>query len=406
MTILYRNSSGKEVTHSSYSSRQTFSKCPRQFQLERVQGWSDKAQRAAPLFGKCIESGLQVFEENNRRPDSGVEVFVRMWNDVQLVPDFKNLIYTATEGSWEQLLESGKQLLKLYEFRAPKLPIVRPLFQQRIRKTIFPGTNLAMLENVAVLDILSFPPWNHPMLPPVPMQDFAGAAGFLEGNPVRELITDVKTAGKDFPTELVSLDPQLAEYAWQTRIPDVAFLWFVKASHSLKRGARVSLLRTVEPLWAGWDGCIVELIDNELNAPTVMVGGWNALRKHEEVIKGIRGKALDAARKNSLDGLRAEGGIIEVLESDVTKQRIQFAAARLTDADMDEVGRSVAKVTVEMVRACEEDFYPRQAGVRFPNEKCGFCSMRFHCLHDADGRDKNLTKRGEEWLDGYDVESE
>jgi hypothetical protein len=32
--------------------------------------------------------------------------------------------------------------------------------------------------------------------------------------------------------------------------------------------------------------------------------------------------------------------------------------------------------------------------------------MRFHCLHDADGRDKNLTRRGEEWLDGVDLENE
>jgi len=101
-----------------------------------------------------------------------------------------------------------------------------------------------------------------------------------------------------------------------------------------------------------------------------------------------------------------DGSILIVAPSDVTKQRIQFAAARLTEADMDEVGRSVAQTTVEMARAHEQDFYEKQPGVRFPNEKCGFCSMRFHCLHDAEGRDKNLTRRGEEWLDGIDQENE
>jgi hypothetical protein len=74
---------------------------------------------------------------------------------------------------------------------------------------------------------------------------------------------------------------------------------------------------------------------------------------------------------------------------------------------MDEVGRSVAQTTVEMVRAHEQDFYEKSPGVRFPNEKCGFCSMRHICLHRSEERDKLLTKRGEEWLDsGHDDEVE
>ena len=73
---------------------------------------------------------------------------------------------------------------------------------------------------------------------------------------------------------------------------------------------------------------------------------------------------------------------------------------------MDEVGRSVAQTTVEMVRAHESDFYEKQPGVRFPNEKCGFCSMKWICLHRSEERDKNLTRRGEEWLDSIDGENE
>ena len=41
-TVLYVNSDGKNVTHTSYSSRSTFKKCPREFQLTRIDGWSDK----------------------------------------------------------------------------------------------------------------------------------------------------------------------------------------------------------------------------------------------------------------------------------------------------------------------------------------------------------------------------
>jgi hypothetical protein len=362
--------------------------------------------RAAMIFGRCIESGLTAYEESGRKADSGVKMFRRMWEEVKLMPEFKDLIYTACETSWDQLLKSGEQMMKLYEFRAPHLPIFKPLFQQRLRKTIFPGTNLAMLENVAVLDILCFPPWDHKMLPKIDEPE----------EKTRDLIIDVKTSGKEFPVDLVALDPQLAEYAWQTRIPDVAFLWFVKCSHGFKKGSRVALLKEVGAMWAGWEGLVIAEQDAEEDSTSVTsavlyVGGRDALTAYDAACKDsegmtLRGKKLEAAKKAAIDNGLAGGTIISVPPQDVTKQRIQFAAARMTEQDMDEVGRSVAQTTVEMVRAHEQDFYERQAGVRFPNEKCGFCSMRFHCLHDSDGRDKNLTRRGEEWLDGVDTESE
>jgi PD-(D/E)XK nuclease superfamily len=398
--MLYRNADGKNVTHSSYSSRSTFKKCPREFQLTRIQGWWSRENRAAPLFGKCIEAGLQAFEENDRRPGSGVKVFQKLWEDVKLTPEFKTLVYTACEGDWEQLHKSGTEMMLLYEVKAPKLPIVKPIFQQKIRKTIFPGTNLAMLENVAILDILSFPPWNHPMLPITP----DGLSDLVNGRP---LIIDVKTSGKDFPTELVALDPQLAEYAWQTRIPDVAFLWFVKVGHGFKRGSRITTLRKCGALWAGWEGFVLDTGEPDAAGRMwVYVGSYDTLQKYEEAIKGLRGKARDAAEQNFLDGGRADGSIVSVSDLDLTKQRLQFAAARLPEKEMDDVGRSVAQATVEMVRAHEQDFYEKVPGVRFPNERCNFCAMRWICLNKPEERDKNLTRRGEEWLDAIDVETE
>jgi hypothetical protein len=418
-TVLYVNSSGKNVTHTSYSSRSTFKKCPRQFKLERIDGWSDKVMRAAPLFGRCIESGLTAYEESGRAPNAGVKVFQRLWEEVKLTPEFDKLIYTATEVSYDGLLKSGTEMMLLYECKAPHLPIVKPVFQQRIRKTIFPGTNLAALENVAVLDILSFPPWDHRLLPKIDEPPLPNDIEEFHGP--RELIIDIKTSGKDFPTDLVALDPQLAEYAWQTRIPDVAFLWFVKVGHGLKRGSRISLLKahrkiTLDadkhpihegPFWAGWEGLVIDTGEPDAEGRMwVYIGDCNALNEYEAVIKPLRGKAREAAEKSTLDKLRDEGRIIAVSDLDVTKQKIQFAAARLSEEDMDEVGRGVAQTTVEMVRAHESDFYEKQPGVRFPNEKCGFCSMKWICLHRSEERDKQLTKRGEEWLDSVDGECE
>jgi len=132
----------------------------------------------------------------------------------------------------------------------------------------------------------------------------------------------------------------------------------------------------------------------------VYLGSWDTLQKFETGAKGLRGKVRDAFISNFLDAGRAGGSITAVSDQDVTKQRIQFAAARLTEEEMNDVGKSVAQTTVEMVRAHEMDFYEKQPGVRFPNEKCNFCSMRWICLNRPEERDKNLSKKGEEWLDG------
>ena len=416
--VLYRNSSGKDVTHSSYSSRQTFKKCPREFQLTRVQGWAEKRNGAAMYFGRAIEAGLQAFEEEKRRPGHAAKTFTRLWHDVQLLPEFATFTYTACESSWAQLLKSGQQMMTLYEIRAPKLPLAGALFQQKLRKKIFPGTNLDSLENVAVLDVLSFPDWDHKMLLPATevhkCSDCAVRwscsleADGSQYEPCQEhrkrpLIIDIKTSGKEFPVDLVALDPQLAEYAWQTRIPDVAFLWFVKKSHALEKGSKVTLLQDAGQLWAGWEGFVVETGEQDSDGNCwVYLATWDTLQRYEESLKGLRGKVRDAAKKNFLDSGRADESITTVSSDHVTKQRLQFAAARLTEQDMDDVGRSVAQSTVEMVRAHEADFYEKQAGVRFPNEKCNFCAMRWICLNRPDERDKNLTRKGEEWLDGIE----
>lgn len=396
-TVLYRNSSGKEVTHASYSSRQTFKKCPREFQLTRVMGWWGRDANAAMWFGRCIESGFQAYEESQRSKGEGIKAFTRLWHDVKLLPEFEKLKYTACEGSWEQLLKSGREMMRLFEIKAPSLPLEGALFQQKLRKTIFPGTNLAALENVAVLDILSFPRWDHPMLPKIEKPD-------TENEP-RSLIIDCKTSGKEFPVDLVALDPQLSEYAWQTRISDVAFLWFVKKGHGQEKGSKITLLEDAGAFWSGWEGVVVDVGDADSDGRHwTHIGTWDTLQRYEEALKGLRGKIRETTKQNFIDTARADGSITSVSDESVTKQRLQFAAARLTEQDMDEVGRSVAQTTVEMVRAHEADFYEKQPGVRFPNEKCNFCSMRWICLNRPDERDKNLTRKGEEWLDGIQDE--
>jgi hypothetical protein len=400
---LYINLKGQPVTHASYSARQTFRHCPREFELTRIQGWSDKSHRAAPLFGKAVEAGVQAYEESKRTPGAGVAAFAAEWAKVKADPNFDKFEYTGTEGNWEQLDRAGREMQRLYELRVPFYPIsTNPpaMFQQVMRKKIFPGSELDKLENKAIIDIFSFPRWNHPRLPkidPWPTNQNATAANVSEYRP---LIIDCKTSGGDLDEYLVALDPQLAEYAWQMRVPDVAFLWFVKSSHGYKRGSRVSLLEDGGQWPAGFELKVVA-VDDELG---VYVGLNKMVEAYEKEISPLRGKARTAAEA---DWLLTNVQLMElalVKPGQITKQRLQFAAARLTEKDMDECGRSVAQTTVEMVRAHEQQFYEKQGGIRFPNEKCNYCSMRWICLNNPDERDKSLTKRGEEWLDGLQGE--
>lgn len=411
--MLYRNAKDKPITFSSYSARQDFKFCPRKFELTRIKGYQDKEKRAAPLFGTAVESSVRFFEENNRKPGCGVEHFARLWHDITTLPEFDELKYTDSEGDWESLLRSGKELLRLYEIRAPFLPIStepKAVFQQTLRKKIFPNSEYDILENKAIIDILSFPNREHPLLSEVDPEDCQGAVQS------RPLIIDMKTSGDDLDTGLVSLDPQLCEYAWQARIPDVGFLWFVKHGHSLKKGSRVTALENIGNYKAGTELFVLSAgyekveIESKTGKPkfeykpdgTFYVGSYTCLSAYDFTLKGLRGKARDEAEEYFLKEKEYTVNkeyVIRCPETALTKQRLQFAAVRLTQQDMDEIGRDVAQTTVEMVRAHNEQYYPRTGGIRFPNNKCPFCAMRWICLNDDENRDRYLTRKGEEWLD-------
>lgn len=435
-TALYQNAKGKLVTHGSYSARESFRYCPRKFFLERTEGWKQIEERASALFGKCTEAALQWFEENSRTPGTGVERFTLLWQRVTEAENFSRLTFTDCEGDWGGLMRAGKEMQRLYEIRAPRLPISvnpKPRFQVPLRKKIFPGTELDILENTAYLDILSFPQWDHPLLP---------RADNPEGLAVRPLIIDCKTSGVNLDWELISLDPQLAEYAWQARVSDVAFLWFVKNSHTLERRNRVTLLESVDGISAGTELFVLGYDRPEKpkkekkkksDAPTTdvvealaevveeMALDALAVPVSNEIIRVYLGdrKAQDAYYVH-VKGLSPNSAlykaaaktffqarfVVSCAPNQITKQRLQFVAARLDETFINETGRGVGQDTVEMIRAYKEGFYPRTGGIRFPNQKCNFCAMRGICGNNPDLRDKLLTRTGEEWFSGAESDSD
>lgn len=398
--LYYDKKKNLDVTSASYSARSTFKFCKRKFQLTRVEGWSGNRIGAAPNFGRAIESAVQFHIQNNFK--GGVEKFIDVWaNKMPKTKDFDKWAYSKVEVDFQALLADGIEMLKLFAIRAPNLPIYdaqinkKPVFQLPLRKEIFPKTELAGLENTAYLDMVSYVHPFHPMLTPLEQGIIAPA--------FRTLITDIKTAGKALRPELVVVDPQLVEYAWQFGSPDVAFLWFVKQSRSFDSGSRVTLLEPVGKWYPGFELVVIQVEKDPVTKALtgVWLGEQAELDTYDKLTCDEHGDRLTGnALKEAKTRFYMSSDSVLTLPANVTKQRLQFASARLSPEDVRDAGKLVGQVTVEMVMAHEQNFYPKEGGTRFPEEKCNLCDMRFICIGDSKGRDENLTRFGEEWLNG------
>jgi len=391
---LYINAKGQDVDHGSYSARESYRYCPKQFELTRVQGYSQKEQRASAWFGKAIEAAIESFEGTGRRPHAAEEHFSETWKAVGGLKEAKDFTYTDSEGDWAGLLRAGVEMMTLYEIRAPYLPIStlpKARFQVPLRKTIFPNSPLQVLSNKAYIDVISYPEWNHPLLVRIPSHV----------SRVRPVIIDIKTAGVDLETDIVGLDPQLAEYAWQSRVRDVAFLWFVKRSHEIKKGSRITLLRAAEI--SGREFTVLG-VEEKPGTLVYVARTAECVKRFEDMLDGFSSPTTNIAKAAKRGFFESDEDVLALPPALITKQRLQFGTARLSEQDVNEAGLALAQTTIEMVQATKTGVYPKTGGIRFPNQKCKFCAMRPICAGDSDARDRLLTRTGEEWLDGKDVD--
>src|ERR1035437_6955600 len=104
---LYINSKGYFVTRHSYSGSTSFNFCPRKYYLERVQGWSEKQERAAMKFGIALEAGVTYWHQRGMDTIQAVSEFVRLWSEHKDKP----LIYSKPEKDWESMSLTGQELI-------------------------------------------------------------------------------------------------------------------------------------------------------------------------------------------------------------------------------------------------------------------------------------------------------
>lgn len=382
MSVLYTSASGREIRHLSYSAISDFDYCPQLFKLSRIDGYKDKGRRAAFEFGKAVEDAIQFYHENGLKEGSGIDEFKRIWlkwADIEL-------IFTSQEGSWQDLYFMGAHMLRLYEIFLPLLPIRNPKFQLNYAKSLWPGSDLADLEFTSFIDLLST----------------------LEDG--KRIIVDIKTAKAplDDTPGMVSLDPQLKDYAWASGVRDVAFLWFVKAKGFPKKGDSVVLLEDVGDWKAGRSLEVVKVVEADTTkseeVSTAVVGDPAVVQVMDAALAEIKGKG-STEKKAEVSAAYLEDGRIRIVPlSDVTKVRLQWVEAVVPEKDLPDAGQQIGNKTIQIKTAYETNFFPKTGGVRFPNQKCPMCRMRGLCLNRQDLVDQLLVKIGpaaqeKDWLD-------
>jgi hypothetical protein len=376
VSFLYRSASGKEVQHGSNSSLSTYRTCRRKFKLNRVDGWRQKGHKAALEFGKAVEDAIMYYHANGLKKGDCLEEFQRIW----LKWANQDLQYTDQEGDFFQLMNMGKEAARLYEARLPSLPIRNPKFQLQYLKKVFEGTELNDLEFMGYVDMLST------------LEDGS------------RLIIDIKTAksGLDLTPNMLSMDPQLREYAWLSGIRDVAFLWFVKSKASVKKGDTVSLLEEggIEMTAFKYQK------DDETGEEKVLLGHPTAVQILDDQLSEIKGKGSTKLQEAFVDNWVELGIIRWVPRDQLAKVRLQFVRGSIPAEALPEVGERIGHLMVQIKDSTEKNFWPLDGGVRFPNAICGWCEQRGHCLKQPDLVDKFLVQiktkeedSEQDWLD-------
>jgi hypothetical protein len=181
----------------SYTQIASYLRCPRSYRHRYLDGWREKDNRPALLFGRCFEQALAAFFA---REDCGAVLF-NEWSKFQEA----QLQYSRGD-SWERIFRQGVQLLERLA-QDDRIQVRRPQqdMQVKLLRSLPNGSQF-----VAYIDAL----------------------GDLDGKPC---LLEWKTTTARYPEEpdgLLALDPQLICYSWMSGISDVAVIAFVRKRFS------------------------------------------------------------------------------------------------------------------------------------------------------------------------------
>ena len=398
---LYKSASGREVTHASSSSLDTFRLCRRKFKLSRIDGWRQKEKKASKEFGKCVESAVQYYHDNGLKLGEAVTEFQRLWAKYI---EQKDLVFTDQETDWKSLNTMGQEMMRLYEITVPTLPIKNPKFQLQYLKPLWPGDETyGDIQFMAYVDLLST----------------------LEDG--TRIVVDIKTAKSmlDVTPGMMSLDGQLRKYAWVSGIRDVAFLNFVKAkTEEFKKGTGVTLLEDCANWKAGTQLVVAKFQAQKEAVPEsdgvkattavpwlMLLATEETVRKMDEEQEAIKGKGATEKKEQVVSKYLSDGLLGSVVRESVTKTRLQFVRGTIPESELKEIGEQIGADTLAIHQTNKSGLYVKDGGVRFPNNICSWCEFLPICNPDPKRRDETLIQIGpkvqdDDWLKELESEVE
>jgi hypothetical protein len=188
----------------SYTQLSQYLTCPRRYRYRYLDGWREKDNRAAMLFGRAFEQALSAYFG---REDPAAALF-KEWAAHRGMP-----LEYSNGSTWDSMLQQGIQLLERFA-QDDRIRIRRPKknLQVAFTRPLSNGNQF-----VAYVD----------------------AIGHLDGS---RCLLEWKTTSSRYPEEpegLHALDPQLICYSWMSGMADVAQVVFVR-----KRRVEIQYLRT------------------------------------------------------------------------------------------------------------------------------------------------------------------
>ncbi len=376
MALLYTNNKGQARVRHSYSAGQDWS-CPRYFQHKRIDGWVSREERSAFQFGKAIESAIQFHHEKNFEPGTGIDEFKAIWFSLKDSPE---VTFTEKSGDWADHYKMGVEMLTLYELVRPCLPVRNAKFQVELNIPLFPGTDHEDLEFTAKLDMVAYPSTDHHMLPPleIPLSkaDYGGTDSAAQT--FRKIIVDIKTSANMYFTDprLAALDGQLRAYAWAKGTSTVSFLVLVKNKTRVEAGDKVNYLRGSFHFLSDLQHTVLDVSEKE-----VVLLNQATYEEYTKKKSEIKGKGAVAAKAELLADYVFTKGLRVPLEH-VTKQRIQFLPAIISDEAKEAAGEKAKKEALEISTCSSNGVFPQNPGVRFPHAVCPNCDMLGLCIGD------------------------
>jgi PD-(D/E)XK nuclease superfamily len=211
----------------SFTQISQYLRCPRQYRYRYLDGWREKEDKAAMMFGRCFENALAAYFAG----EDSTAAFFKEWRKYQDA----SLAY-AKNDSWDRLYHQGIHLLERF-VQDDRVRIERPK------------------ENLQVKLTRSLPSGSQ-------FVSYIDAIGELDGT---RYIIDWKTTTCRYPDQpqgLLALDPQLICYSWMTGISDVALAVFVR-----KNAPEIQYLKTtIDEQQRREFGQLVETTVNQIEA--------------------------------------------------------------------------------------------------------------------------------------------